>query len=106
MATDNFVFSGKTVDEAVAEGLRILKLTADQVEVEIVNKGSRGIFGLGSEPALVRVQPRPVMPSSPPRPPTVSSSEVVREPIVEPPPTTAEQASLSSAPASTAPART
>jgi spoIIIJ-associated protein len=55
MATEGHEFTGKTVDEAIAEGLRLLRLTVEQVDVEVLSKGSRGIFGLGSEPAHVRL---------------------------------------------------
>src|SRR5690242_19085031 len=58
MAAQNYEFTGKTVDEAVAEGLKTLKLRPDQVDIEVLNKGSRGIFGIGSEPAQVHVTPR------------------------------------------------
>ena len=44
-------FAAKSVDEAIAEGLQQLGLHQDQVDVEIISRGSRGIFGLGSEPA-------------------------------------------------------
>lgn len=51
-------FSGKSVDEAIAEGLAALRLTREQAEIEVINKGSRGIFGLGSEPARVLIRRR------------------------------------------------
>ncbi|MCB0048244.1 MAG: Jag N-terminal domain-containing protein, partial [Caldilinea sp.] len=57
MANDP-IFTGKSVDEAIADGLRALGLTADSAEIEIISRGSRGIFGLGSEPAQVRITPR------------------------------------------------
>lgn len=63
-------FSGKSVDEAVAEGLAQLGLRQDQVEIEILSRGSRGIFGLGSEPARVRISragaPAPAVKPAPP----------------------------------------
>ena len=52
------IFTGKSVDEAIAEGLRALGLTADTAEIEVISRGSRGIFGLGSEPAQVRITRR------------------------------------------------
>ena len=55
MAHDTYEFQGKTVDDAIAQGLASLGLSSEQVEVEILHKGSRGIFGIGSEPALVRL---------------------------------------------------
>lgn len=57
MASES-IFTGKSVDEAIADGLRALGLTADTAEIEIISRGSRGIFGLGSEPAQVRITPR------------------------------------------------
>lgn len=56
--TSGSLFTGKTVEEAIAEGLRALGLTQDQATVEIVSRGSRGLFGIGSEPAQVRIAPR------------------------------------------------
>lgn len=58
MATQTQEFKGKTVDEAVEEGLRVLGLARANVAIEVVQKGSRGIFGLGSEPAIVRLTPQ------------------------------------------------
>jgi spoIIIJ-associated protein len=58
--TSGSLFTGKTVEEAIAEGLRALGLTQEQAEVEIVSRGSRGLFGIGSEPAQVRIAPRSV----------------------------------------------
>jgi spoIIIJ-associated protein len=58
--TDGMLFSGKTVEDAVAEGLRSLGLTQEQVDVEVISRGSRGLFGIGSEPAQVRLTRRQV----------------------------------------------
>jgi spoIIIJ-associated protein len=55
MADSGQEFSGRTVDEAIAEGLAKLGIRNDQAEIEILSRGSRGIFGLGSEPARVRI---------------------------------------------------
>ncbi len=48
--------SGKTIDEAVNEALAELNTTKENVEIEVVNEGKRGILGLGSEDAVVRVK--------------------------------------------------
>jgi spoIIIJ-associated protein len=69
---DETLFTGKSVDEAITEGLRTLGLTQNEVEIEIVNRGSRGIFGLGSEPAQVRITRRPVGVQTPPPPASVT----------------------------------
>ena len=47
---------GKTIDEAVNEALRELNTTRENVEIEVINEGKRGVFGLGSEMAEVRVK--------------------------------------------------
>jgi len=44
-----------TVEEAVAEGLTELGLNAEAVDVEILDNGSRGLFGVGSRQARVRL---------------------------------------------------
>jgi spoIIIJ-associated protein len=51
-------FSGKTVEDAIARGLAALNVTREQVDIEIVREGSRGILGLGGEEALVRLTRR------------------------------------------------
>src|SRR5512143_3055902 len=44
-----------TVEEAIAKGLSDLGLPEDAVEVEVLDQGSRGLFGLGSRQARVRL---------------------------------------------------
>ncbi len=44
-----------TVEDAVAQGLSDLGLTEDAVEVEVLDSGSRGLFGIGSRQARVRL---------------------------------------------------
>jgi len=47
--------TGRTVDDALADALEELGVDEDQVEVEILSQGSRGLLGLGAEEARVRV---------------------------------------------------
>lgn len=47
--------SGKTIDEAVEAALIELGASKDEVEIEVINEGKRGILGLGAEEARVRV---------------------------------------------------
>ena len=47
-----------TVDEAIARGLGQLGLSLDTVDVEVLDQGSRGLFGLGSRQARVRLSIR------------------------------------------------
>lgn len=53
--------TGRTVDEAVAQALKKLGLTREEVEVEVLEEGSRGLLGLlGARPARVRVSAKEV----------------------------------------------
>lgn len=52
--------TGKTVDEALKNALDELKLTKENVDVEIIDEGSKGLFNLiGAKPAKVRVTKKP-----------------------------------------------
>ena len=48
--------SGKTIDEAVNEALNELGTTRENVEIEVISEGKRGILGIGAEDAKVRVK--------------------------------------------------
>ncbi len=55
--------SGKTVDEAIDAACILANTTIDMVEVEVLEFGSKGLFGLGAKNARVRVvvnEPDPV----------------------------------------------
>ena len=54
--SSNFVEKiAKTVDMAVEAALKHLGVTRDDADVEIIDAGTKGILGLGSKPAKVRV---------------------------------------------------
>jgi spoIIIJ-associated protein len=59
-------FTGKSVEDATAEGLHRLGLRAEEADIEVVSRGSRGLFGIGSEPAIVRIRPRAAAPVAAP----------------------------------------
>jgi spoIIIJ-associated protein len=54
-----------TVEEAVAEGLAELDLPAEAVDVEVLDTGSRGLFGVGSRQARVRLTIKGKQPPGP-----------------------------------------
>jgi spoIIIJ-associated protein len=83
-ATDQ-VFRGKNVEAAVEAGLATLGLRRDQVEIEVVHPGSRGLLGIGAEDARVRlipIQPKPAPPPPPfaPQPSAEIRAEMMPEP--------------------------
>ncbi|GAP07074.1 MAG TPA: protein jag [Anaerolinea thermolimosa] len=57
-----------TVEEAIQKGLNELNLSEEAVDVEVLDPGTRGLFGLGSRQARVRLtvrsEPEKVMESS------------------------------------------
>ena len=61
-------YRGRTPEEAIEAGLAALKLAADQVEIEVLSKGSRGLLGFGAEDARVRITPIGKQPSKPAAP--------------------------------------
>ncbi|HMT19790.1 MAG TPA: RNA-binding cell elongation regulator Jag/EloR [Promineifilum sp.] len=50
---------GPTVDAAVATGLQRMGLERDDVTIIIIDEGSRGLLGIGSREAIVRLIARP-----------------------------------------------
>jgi len=67
-----------TVEEAIAQGLAQLGLTADAVSVEVLDAGTKGFFGLGKPQVRVRLTVVPPGGMLPPEP------EPVPEPKKEP----------------------
>ena len=57
--------SGQDVEEAVIYGLEKLGVSRDQVEVEIIDEGRRGLLGIGGREAVVRLR---VLASPEPKP--------------------------------------
>lgn len=64
-------FRGKTIEAAVNAGLTALQLSREEIEVEVVRPGSRGVLGIGAEDAIVRLteirpeRPQPVSRAEP-----------------------------------------
>jgi len=61
-----------TVEEAIAQGLAELGLTADAVSVEVLDAGTKGFFGLGKTQVRVRLTVNP--------PPGTGAMDVQTEP--------------------------
>lgn len=55
-----------TVEEAIQQGLDQLGLTADAVSVEVLDSGSKGLFGLGGRQVRVRLSVAPQKSEEPP----------------------------------------
>ena len=57
MDMDGYIeVTGKNVDDAITEALVQLGTTSDQIEYEVIEKGSAGFLGFNSKPAKIRVK--------------------------------------------------
>lgn len=75
---------GPTVDAAIAAGLLRLGLSRDQVTVIVIDEGSRGLLGIGSREAIVRLGPSAAA-AAPEQPPPVAPPVPRPEPVAPPP---------------------
>jgi spoIIIJ-associated protein len=69
-----------TVEEAIAQGLAQLGLTADAVSVEVLDAGNKGLFGLGKPQVRVRLT---VVPPAGTEMPSAVTKTSQPEPVVE-----------------------
>ena len=88
-----------TVEEAIQQGLEQLGLTADAVSVEVLDSGSKGLFGLGGRQVRVRLSVNPppqpeapaVQPRSKPEPKPASAKKAESKPKAKEPKPRAEK---------------
>lgn len=73
---------GKTAADAIASGLAQLGLTQDQVEIEVLDAGSKGFLGIGTRMARVRMTSL-VAEEEPAAPAPAPAEEEVTEPAAE-----------------------
>ncbi len=64
-------FTGKTVNDAVTNALIAFETTSDNIEYDVIYEGSKGVFGLGSKPAVIRACIK--------EPPKKETDEIVKE---------------------------
>ena len=74
--TNTIKVSDVSVEKAIQKGLRQLGLPQDQVFVEIISEGKKGLFGFGQKNAEVELTPVATMVSQ-------EGTEEVVEPVVE-----------------------
>lgn len=85
--TQTIEVKGSDVESAIAKGLADLKAVRDDVTIEILDEGSRGLFGLGGRPAIVRLTMTVAQASAPKTEPVPTVARVVPTPapVVETP---------------------
>jgi spoIIIJ-associated protein len=95
---------GTTVEAAIAEGLRMLSLNRDQVDIQIVDEGSRGLLGIGSREAVVRLRPARSRTEAPPPPAAKPEPAPAAQPTPPPKPASQPKAPPPAKPAAAKPA--
>lgn len=68
---DYIEVKAKTIDDAITDALVQLGITSDQLDYEVIEKGSAGILGLGRRDAVIKARKKIVVP------------EKKEEPVVE-----------------------
>ena len=59
MSMRSMEFSGKSIDEAIFVGLQQMEIAIDEVDIDILQNESKGVFGIGAKPAIVRLTEKP-----------------------------------------------
>ena len=85
-ASDGVIVTGSTVEDAVKRALLQLHVSLDEIDVDVLSAGSRGVLGLGREDARVRVRLRsqPYSEEAEAEEPEAELPEAAEEPQVEP----------------------
>lgn len=58
MEMEKIVVRDTTVDKAISKGLEQLNLGSEEVTIEIISEGKKGLFGFGSKEAVVEITPK------------------------------------------------
>ena len=53
--TQTIRVNDSSVEKAIQKGLRQLQLTQDDVEIEVIDEGKKGLFGFGQKDAVVSI---------------------------------------------------
>ena len=86
---DYIEVKAKTIDDAITDALVQLGVTSDQLDYEVIEKGSAGILGLGRKDAVIKARKKVVVPEKKAEPvvekkkaapaPKKEKAEVVKE---------------------------
>jgi spoIIIJ-associated protein len=74
-------FTGKTVEEAIREAREAFGVGLDDLDFEILTPGSRGVLGMGAEPARIVAAPRAALGGAAPK-----REAAAAKPLPPPPP--------------------
>ena len=80
---DYIEVKAKTIDDAITDALVQLGITSDQLDYEVIEKGSAGILGLGRKDAVIKARKKVVVPEK-------KAEPVVEKKVENPAPKKAE----------------
>ena len=89
MENASIEISAPSVDEAIEQGLARLGLPREEVNVTVIDQGSRGLLGIGARDAVVRLEPAQAAAAPPTPAPPTAETKPQPEPPAEPAPPTA-----------------
>ncbi len=52
---NQFISKGKSVEDAINRGLQIMKISKDEVNIEIIQYETEGFIGIGKKQAIVKL---------------------------------------------------
>ena len=65
---DYIEVKAKTIDDAITDALVQLGITSDQLDYEVIEKGSAGILGLGRKDAVIKARKKVAVPEKKEKP--------------------------------------
>lgn len=77
---------GSDVEAAVVSGLSSLRASRDEVEIEVLDRGSKGLLGIGAREAVVRLTLKVAPPTQVAPPPAAALKPIREETAVTPSP--------------------
>ncbi len=83
MTPEQVEITAPTIEEAIILGVARLSVTRDEVEIEILDEGSRGFLGIGIRDAHVRLTLKPPAPPKEAPAPMPKAQPVSAPPVVE-----------------------
>ena len=72
---DYIEVKAKTIDDAITDALVQLGITSDQLDYEVIEKGSAGFIGIGRKDAVIKARKKVVVPEKKAEPVTEKKSE-------------------------------
>ncbi|HIW22032.1 MAG TPA: protein jag [Candidatus Dorea intestinavium] len=80
---DYITVSARNLDDAITEALIQLGITSDQLDYEVIEKGSAGFLGIGIKQAVIKARRKPIVKEEPVIEPVSEKIVEVKEEVIE-----------------------